>query len=483
MGAWSRKSIEKLRAEAHGGDRPALQRTLGILNLTAFGVGNTVGAGIFVYAGTVSAAHAGPAVTLCFILASIVCFFAGLCYAEYASMVPVAGSAYSYAYATFGELVAWIIGWCIMFEYLFSASLVAISWSGYVTSSLGDLGIHIPAVLANAPLRADAASHIALTGAWINLPAVLVTLACTALLIVGTRKSAIVNSVIVIAKVLALLVLVAACLPHIDSRLWHPFIPPNSGKFGEFGWSGVLQGAGIVFFAYIGFDGVSTLAEEAKNPQRTMPWSLGLSLAICTALYIAVCLAVTGIADYHLLNVPDPLYKALSLARANLSWLKALIAVVAGFGLIPVILLSLLGQVRIFFAMGRDGLLPAAFSRCSQRFHTPHVGTIVTGIASAFFAGLFPLDILGELISIGTLMAFAIVCFGIIVLRRRMPDTERPFRTPWVPVVPILGVISCLVLMVSLPGSTWLRLAVWLAIGFAIYFGYGQKHSRLRDAD
>ncbi len=479
MGVWSRKSIDTLRREAHGGDSPALRRSLGVLNLTAFGVGNTVGAGIFVLTGTVAALNAGPAVTLCFILASVACFFAGLCYAEYASMVPVAGSAYSYAYATFGELVAWIIGWCIMFEYLFSASLVAISWSGYVTSALGDLGIHIPAVLANAPLRADATDHVIMTGAWINLPAVLVTLACTALLIAGTQKSAMVNSVIVVAKVLAIMVLVVACLPHLDTRLWHPFVPPNAGKTGHFGWSGVLRGAGIVFFAYIGFDGVSTLAEEAKNPQRTMPLSLGLSLLICTALYVAVSLAVTGIADYHLLNVPDPLYQALSMAHANLHWLKVLVAVVAGFGLIPVILLSLLGQVRIFYAMGRDGLLPAALSRCSQRFQTPHIGTLVTGLAAATIAGLFPLDLLGELISIGTLMAFAIVCSGILILRRRMPDAHRPFRAPWVPLIPVLGVISCLILMVFLPISTWVRLAIWLAIGFLIYFGYGRQHSKL----
>ena len=481
MGVWSRKSIETLKQEAHGGDRPALVRSLGVLNLTAFGVGNTVGAGIFVLTGFVAALRAGPGVTLCFILASVACFFAGLCYAEYAAMVPVAGSAYSYAYATFGELIAWIIGWCIMFEYLFSASLVAISWSGYVTASIGDLGIHVPALLANAPLRADAADHITLTGAWINLPAVLVTLACTALLIAGTQKSAMVNSVIVVAKVLAILVLVAACLPHIDARHWHPFIPPNTGKFGDFGWSGILRGAGVVFFAYIGFDGVSTLAEEAKNPQRTMPLSLGLSLLICTALYVAVSLAITGIADYHLLNVPDPIYEALSLAHANLTWLKVLVAVVAGFGLIPVILLSLLGQIRIFYAMGRDGLLPSALSRCSERFHTPHIGTLVTGITAAVVAGFFPLDLLGELISIGTLMAFAIVCAGIIILRRRMPQMHRPFRTPWVPLIPALGVISCVLLMVFLPISTWVRLAVWLAIGFAIYFGYGQKHSKLRD--
>ncbi len=483
MGAWSKKSIEVMRAEAHGGDRPALKRSLGVLNLTAFGVGNTVGAGIFVLTGTVAALNAGPAVTLCFIFASLACFFAGLCYAEYAAMVPVAGSAYSYAYATFGELVAWIIGWCIMFEYLFSASLVAISWSGYVTSAIGDLGLHLPAVLTTAPFRADANDHVTLSGAWINLPAVLVTLACTALLIVGTQKSAMVNSVIVVAKVLAILILVAACLPHINTHLWQPFVPPNNGELGHFGWSGVLRGAGIVFFAYIGFDGVSTLAEEAKNPQRTMPMSLFLSLAICTSLYVAVSLAVTGIADYHLLNVPDPLYRALSLAHANLGWLKVLVAVVAGFGLIPVILLSLLGQVRIFYAMGRDGLLPPVLSRCSVRYQTPHVGTLITGGLAALTAGLFPLDLLGELISIGTLLAFAIVCAGIVILRRRMPDVERPFRTPWVPLVPILGVICCVVLMYFLPISTWIRLAIWLAVGFAVYFWYGASHSKLHSSD
>jgi basic amino acid/polyamine antiporter, APA family len=482
MGAWSRKSIETLKREAHGGDRPALKRTLGVLNLTAFGVGNTVGAGIFVLTGTVAALHAGPGVTLSFVFASVACFFAGLCYAEFAAMVPVAGSAYSYAYATSGELVAWIIGWSIMLEYLFSASVVAIGWSGYVTSFLADHGVHVPALLASAPFKSDDGAHILATGSWVDLPAVLVTLACTALLIIGTHQSAVVNSIIVISKVLAIIVLVVACAHYIRLENWHPFIPANGGKFGGFGWSGVAMGAGIVFFAYIGFDGVSTLAEEARDPQRTMPLSLAFSLLICTALYVAVSLAITGIADYRQLNVPDPLYKALSLAHADFSWLKALVAVVAVFGLISVILLSLLGQIRIFYAMGRDGLLPAALSRCSERFHTPHVGTLVTGILAALVAGFVPLGLLGELISIGTLMAFALVCAGIIILRRTMPDVARPFRTPWVPLIPGLGIASCVTLMFSLPNATWIRLVVWLALGFAVYFGYGRRHSRLRDA-
>jgi APA family basic amino acid/polyamine antiporter len=479
VGTWSRKSVETLKREADGGDRPPLRRSLGVLDLTAFGVGNTVGAGIFVLTGTVAAQYAGPAVTLSFIAASIACFFAGLCYAEFAAMVPVAGSAYSYAYATFGELIAWIIGWSIMFEYLFSASLVAIGWSGYVTSSLHDIGIDLPTVLTSAPYNVVNEYHLVASGNWVNLPAVLVTLACTALLIVGTRQSSIVNTIIVVTKVGAILILVAACYRYVRPANWHPFVPPDTGHPGEHGWWGVLRGAGIVFFAYIGFDGVSTLAEEAKDPKRTMPLSLFYSLAICTALYISVSLTITGIADYHQLNVPDPVYRALDLAHANLSWLKAIVAVVAVFGMISVILLSLLGQVRIFYAMGRDGLLPPVLSRCSKRFQTPHWGTIITGALAALIAGLAPLDLLGELISIGTLMAFAIVCAGIIVLRRANPDAERPFRTPWVPVVPILGVVCCVILMVGLPWPTWIRLAIWLALGFAIYYGYGRKHSKL----
>ncbi|HKC15587.1 MAG TPA: amino acid permease [Steroidobacteraceae bacterium] len=456
-------------------------RSLGVLNLTAFGVGNTIGAGIFVLTGTVAALHAGPAVTLSFAIASLACLFAGLCYAEFAAMVPVAGSAYSYAYATFGELIAWIIGWSIMLEYLFSASLVAIGWSGYATASLADLGLHLPAVLSGAPFKAGDGLHVVATGRWIDLPAVLITLACTTLLIIGTRQSAIVNSIIVGMKVLAIVVLIIACVQYIDPHNWQPFIPANTGHIGDFGWSGVLRGAGIVFFAYIGFDGVSTLAEEAHNPQRTMPLSLFFSLAICTALYIAVSLVITGIADFHQLNVADPLYKALSLAHADLRWLKILVGVVAVFGLISVILLSLLGQIRIFYAMGRDGLLPPILARTNERFHTPHVGTLVTGALSALTAGLVPLDLLGELISIGTLMAFAMVCGGIIILRHKSPQLHRPFRTPWVPLIPGLGVLSCVALMLYLPADTWIRLAIWLGLGFVVYFGYGRAHSKLRE--
>ena len=481
MGVWSRKSIELMRQEAHGGDNPALKRSLGVLDLTSFGVGNTIGAGILVLTGTVAAQNAGPAVTLCFILASLACFFAGLCYAEFAAMVPVAGSAYSYAYATFGELLAWLIGWNVMFEYLFSASVVAVSWSGYTTSFLADHGIHLPAYLTNAPLIAADGHHLTFSGAWINLPAVLVTLACTGLLLFGIRRSATVNTLIVVANCVAIMVLVAACAAYVHPSNWQPFIPPNTGVAGSFGWSGVLRGAGVVFFAYIGFDGVSTLAEEARDPQRTMPLSLFYSLAICTALYVGVSLAVTGIADYRLLDVPDPVYHALGLAHADFGWLKLMVAMVAIGGMVPVILGSLLGQVRIFFAMGRDGLLPPGLSRCNERYNTPHIGTLVTGGIAALIAGIAPLDVLAQLISIGTLLAFAFVCFGIIWLRRRHPELHRPFRTPWVPLVPALGALCCLGLMAGLGGPTWKRLGIWVALGLAIYVFYGRHHSRLRD--
>jgi APA family basic amino acid/polyamine antiporter len=480
MGIWSRKSVTAMRQEA-GAQSGHLRRSLGVVSLTAFGVGSTIGAGIFVLTGAEAAHHAGPAVTFSFMLASLACFFAGLCYAEFAAMVPVAGSAYSYAYATMGELVAWIIGWCISLEYVFSAALVAIGWSGYAQSAFGDLGVHLPQVLTAAPFRWET-NHVVVTGTWIDLPAVLVTLACTLLLLVSTRQSAIVNTVIVCAKVAAIIIIIVVGVHYVDPANWQPFIPPNTGGYGNFGWTGVATAAGVVFFSYIGFDGISTLAEDCHHPQRTIPLSLFLALAICTALYVGVSLVVTGLTKYTGLDVPDPIYHALSTVQADLGWLKVLVAVVAVFGLISVILLSLLGQVRILYAMGRDGLLPAALTRTSPRFGTPHVGTLWTGAVAAVTAGLTPLDVLTELISIGTLLAFAMVCAGILVLRRTDPHHERPFRTPWVPLVPVLGILCCTYLMYSLPIYTWKRLFYWLLIGILLYAAYGYRHSKLAAA-
>lgn len=480
MGIWSRKTVETLCEEAEAKGPQQLKRTLGIVGLTAFGVGSTVGAGIFSLTGDVAAHQAGPAVTLAFLVASVACFFAGLCYAEFAAMVPIAGSAYSYAYATLGELVAWIIGWCLMLEWLFAASVVAISWSGYVTAALKDLGIVVPAVIASSPFTVDVHDHLVRTQGWVDLPAVLVTLGCTALLLFGTRTSANVNTVIVLAKVLVLIALIAVGASYVQVQNWHPFVPHNSGQFGHFGWSGVARGAATLFFAYIGFDGVSTLAEEARNPQRTVPWSLFASLFICTVLYVGVSLIITGLTDYRGLDVPDPLYYALTASHMPIVWLKSVIAIVAILGLISVVLASIIGQVRIFYAMARDGLLPAALGRIDQRRHTPYVGTLVTGIIAAGTAGFAPLGLLGELISIGTLLAFAVVCAGILILRRIAPAARRPFRTPWVPVVPLLGVLSCLALMASLPNGTWIRLVLWIGLGLAVYSLYGRRHSKLR---
>jgi len=483
MGIASRKSLDSCLEDAFAEKDSRLRRTLGVVSLTAFGVGCTVGAGIFSLTGDIAAHHAGPAVSLSFVLASVACFFAGLCYAEFAAMVPLSGSAYSYAYVTLGELVAWIIGWSLVLEWGLSASVVAVSWSGYTQAALHDLGFTLPAVLKQAPFAADARDRLLATGAWFDLPAVLVVLGCTALPLAGMRTSAAVNAVIVIAKVFALIVLVVVGARYVHPANWRPFIPANTGPLGAFGWTGVLSGAGTLFFAYIGFDGVATLAEEARDPQRTLPLSLFASLLICTVLYVAVSVVVTGLAPYHALAVPDPLYYALSAAHAALGPVQGLIAVVAIFGLISVVLASIVGQARIFYSMARDGLLPPAFERLGARSQIPVAGTVLTGAIAAVIAGLVPLSILGELVSIGTLLAFAMVCVGILVLRRIAPAARRPFRTPWVPLVPILGFLSCVVLMCFLPPSTWVRLVIWVGLGLLVYYGYGRRHSRvLRDA-
>ncbi|HWW32552.1 MAG TPA: amino acid permease [Steroidobacteraceae bacterium] len=477
-----RKSVALCVAESRGERGPHLERALGFWSLTAFGVGCTIGAGIFSLTGEVAAHQAGPAVSLAFVLASVACFLAGLCYAEFAAMVPISGSAYSYAYVTLGELTAWIIGWCLVIEWLFSASLVAISWSGYAQAALREFGVLLPPPLAQAPFTLDAHHHLMATGAWLDLPAVAVVLGCTALLLAGMRTSAAVNTAIVLAKVLALIVLVVVGARYVHPGNWRPFIPENTGSFGQFGWSGLARGAGILFFAYLGFDGVSTLAEEARNPQRTLPWSLFASLLICAALYVGVSLVITGLADYRSLAVADPLYHALSAAQVPLGPVKALVSVVALVGLVSVVLACIVGQVRIFYAMARDGLLPPALARVSGAHRTLVSGTLVTGGVAALIAGVIPLGALAELISLGTLLAFAMVCVGVLVLRRIEPGAERPFRTPWVPLVPALGIVSCVALMVSLPGATWLQLCAWSALGLLIYVAYGRRHSRLRAA-
>jgi basic amino acid/polyamine antiporter, APA family len=406
------------------------------------------------------------------ILAGIACAFAGLCYAELASMIPVAGSAYTYAYATMGELVAWIIGWDLVLEYSLSSSTVAVGWSAYAVILLRELGITVPPELTAAPGATVLLSDGNTITALFNLPAAIVCLAITGLLVIGIRESARVNTTIVAIKLAVLILFVAIGAYYIDTANLQPFIPPNTGEFGSFGWSGILRGAGIIFFAYIGFDAVSTASQEAKNPGRDIPIGILVSLAICTIIYIAVGLVMTGLVPYDDLNVASPI--AVAVQATGVTWLAPIINIGAICGLSSVILVNLLAQSRIFYSMSRDGLLPPAFAKLHPRFRTPHVTTAITGLVVAAASGLFPIGVLGQLVSMGTLLAFAIVCTGVLILRRVEPDTPRPFKTPGMPWVPIIGTLICLYLMSGLPLATWIRLFVWLAIGLAIYFVYGR---------
>src|SRR6059036_1703603 len=475
MNLFRRKSVTQLQAEALTDNR--LKRALGATNLTALGIGAIIGTGIFVLTGTVAAQNAGPAVVLSFVLAGVASIFAALCYSEFASLVPMAGSAYTYGYATLGELFAWIIGWDLVLEYALGAVTVSIGWSGYVVSFLRDIGIHIPAQLSAARgtliTMADGTQVMAI----FNLPAVIIIGIITLLLVIGIRESATVNNVIVFVKVAVVLLFIIGAAHAVNSANWHPFIPPSTGARGHFGWSGVMQGAGIVFFAYIGFDAVSTAAQEAKNPQRDMPISIIGSLLICTVLYILVSGIATGVVPYGQLNVPDPI--AIAADRAGLGWMATLIKLGAIAGLSSVILVMLLGQSRVFYSMSRDGLLPQIVNKVHPRFQTPYITSIVTGIAVAFVASLLTVREAGSLVSIGTLLAFVIVSAGVLFLRVREPNLPRPFKTPAVWIVAPLGAISALSLMVALPWRTWERLIIWFLVGIVIYFGYGVRKSKL----
>jgi APA family basic amino acid/polyamine antiporter len=475
MDLFRRKSITELQAEALTDH--SLKRALGALNLTMLGIGAIIGTGIFVLTGTVAALNAGPAVVLSFVLAGVASIFAALCYSEFASLVPMAGSAYTYGYATLGELIAWIIGWDLVLEYALGAVTVAIGWSGYVVSFLRDIGINVPCTLAGARgvevHCADGTTAIAM----FNLPAVLIIAIVTTLLVIGIKESANFNNIIVFVKVAVVLLFIGGAAHAINPANWHPFMPPNTGVRGEFGWTGVMTGAGIVFFAYIGFDAVSTAAQEAKNPQRDMPIGIIGSLLICTVLYIIVSGIATGVMSYKELNVPDPI--AVVADRAGLGWMSSIIKLGAIAGLSSVILVMLLGQSRVFWTMSRDGLLPPFVSKIHPRFQTPYLTSIITGIGVAIVSAFLTVREAGSLVSIGTLLAFVIVSIGIMVLRVREPNLPRAFKTPVWWLVGPLGALSALYLMISLPWRTWERLLIWFAIGLVIYFAYGVRHSRL----
>lgn len=490
MSIFRRKPAAALQAEAQADH--SLKRALGPVNLTALGIGAIIGAGIFVLTGHAAAQYAGPGIVYSFILSGLACMFAGLCYAEFASMLPLSGSAYTYGYATLGEFVAWIIGWNLILEYLFAASTVAVGWSGYVVSFLKDMGITIPAAFTSAPYNHVAGANLhwwniwdlfahgwTSTGAVLNIPAMIVIAGVTILLVIGIKESANFNNAIVALKLLVILTFIAVGAAYINHANWHPFVPPAIGD-GQFGWSGVVRAAGVIFFAYIGFDAVSTAAQEAKNPQRDMPIALLGSLGVCTILYIAVSLVLTGVVHYSKLNVPAPIAVAISTLGPSLAWLEYFIKIGAIAGLSSVILVMLLGQPRIFYTMSKDGLLPPIFSAVHPKFKTPWLAQIITGVAAMLIAGLFPIGLLGELVSIGTLLAFAIVCAGVFVLRFTDPNIKRPFRTPAFWLVAPLGIASCGYLMINLPPDTWARLIVWIAIGIVIYFGYSYRRSKLQ---
>jgi len=498
------KPIQELLDEA-ADSKHGFKKALTATNLTTLGIGAIIGAGIFVLTGQAAAQYAGPAIVISFIISGLACAFAGLCYAEFAAMIPISGSAYTYAYTTLGEFLAWIIGWDLILEYLFAASTVSVGWSGYIVSFLKDFGlvippeftsatgtrlIHLPDTgwtqITNELLRHLSGKGIDLgtlahTTAIMNLPAMFIVAAISILLVIGIKESAAFNNIMVMTKVGVIILFVIIGFYFIKVANWHPFIPKNTGEWGHFGWSGILRGAGVIFFAYIGFDAVSTAAQEAKNPQKHMPIGILGSLGVSTILYILVAIVLTGIVAYPQLLVSDPVAVGVDAMGQKLFWLRPIVKIAAIAGLSSVILVLLMGQPRIFYTMSKDGLLPPVFSKVHPRFKTPYISTLLTGAVAILLAGILPISILGELVSIGTLLAFTIVCLSIIFLRRSKPDIPRPFRTPFVPLVPLLGAGFCLLQMFSLPWDTWLRLIIWMALGFIIYFTYSIRKSKLRN--
>ncbi|MDR3127210.1 MAG: amino acid permease [Tannerellaceae bacterium] len=470
-----KKPIDTFQCPEAGG----LRRSLSASQLVLLGIGAIVGTGIFVITGQAAADYAGPGLTISFVISAAGCILAGLCYAEFAAMIPISGSVYSYCYVTMGELPAWFIGWDLVLEYLFACSSIAVGWSGYMTNVLAEWGVVLPVWLTHSTFDHLADGSWVWTGSLFNFPAMAIIVLVSVFLIGGIRQSALLNNIIVFIKVAVILLFTFFGLSYIDSANWDPYIPENTGEFGHFGWSGILRGAAVVFYAFLGFDALSTAAQETRNPQRDMPRGILISLSICAILYVGVTAVLTGMVHYSELHVDAPIALAIDRTGAGLAWLSPFVKLGALAGLSSVILVMMLGQSRIYYAIAHDGLFPAGLSRIHAKRGTPVNATLLACGLSALVSGLFPLHVLSELVSIGTLMAFSIVCLSIIVLRKRQPDIPRPFRVPFVPLIPLLGAALCMVQMFSLPWSTWLRLIGWTVIGFVIYFGYSRRHSHL----
>jgi APA family basic amino acid/polyamine antiporter len=486
MGLFTRKPLSIILQQAQEEGRHSLKRGLGALDLTTLGIGSVIGAGIFVLTGQAAAQHAGPAIVLSYVIGGIVCALAALCYAELSAMIPVSGSAYTYAYATLGEFIAWLIAWDLIVEYLFAASTVSVGWSGYFAGLLHDMfGVTIPAALSDAPFKAGEGFHLMRTGALLNVPAVLVILFTAAILIAGITESKRFNNVVVAIKVGVVLLVIAFGFAHVNPANWHPFIPPVETDpvthHAKYGLPGIFSAAGVIFFAYIGFETISTAGQEAINPQKNMPIGIIASLTICTILYLLMCLVITGLAPFRDLDVPAPVYVAVDHVGKSLEWLKPVVTIGATIGLFSTMLSLLYGQSRIFYAMGRDGLLPPAFAWVHSKRRTPWFGTVVTSLAAAHMGGLFAIGRRGGLVSVGTLLAFALICAGVIYLRIKAPEMERPFKTPFWKITAPLGVVACLYLVFSLPMATFMRLFIWMAIGLVIYFLYARRHSKFRE--
>jgi basic amino acid/polyamine antiporter, APA family len=473
MSLFAVKTIDLLMKESERENQ--LRRSLGPFSLIALGVGAVIGAGIFTLTGVAAATAAGPAIVISFVFAAIGCVFAGLCYSEFSTMIPIAGSAYTYAYATMGELIAWMIGWDLVLEYCVGAATVSIGWSQTLIALLHNFGIDFPAKFIASPFQPITLTDGTVVHGIINVPAVLIVVIVSVILILGIRESAGVNTLIVFLKVSVVVVFIALGWKFVNPANHTPFIPPNTGQFGEFGWSGIVSGAGVIFFAYIGFDAVSTAAQEAKRPQRDMPVGIIGSLLVCTVLFVLYSYVLTGVVNYKELNVAAPL--SIALTRIPIPWLSTAMNLAVLAGLTSVMLVMLLGQSRVFYTMSRDGLLPPLFSSVHPKFRTPWRCNLVLMLFVGLFAAFAPISVVGKMTSIGTLFAFVIVCGGILIMRRTQPFVPRPFKTPLVPLVPVLGILTNLFLMSGLGWSNWARLFVWLVIGLAIYFGYSRRHS------